>query len=99
MIALETKDKRWHEMRKDLLARVEKVDDDISRITNGTPEMISIDGGRLGYVYDFDERSLSVWGKASRCSGGSLTAAEIKQLEETVQNWQDDWEAKLQEAK
>ncbi|QCY65029.1 hypothetical protein [Bacillus thuringiensis] len=98
MISLETKDKRWKEMREDLLPRVRSMDSWISRVTNGTPTDIQIEGGRFGYTYNFDTGKLTVWGKASRCASGSLTVTQIHVLQEIVKEWHLNWEQRLQEA-
>ncbi|MEH7464608.1 hypothetical protein V7166_21865 [Bacillus thuringiensis] len=92
MKRLETKSKEWKVMREDLLERVKVIDGGISTIINGTPDMISLEGGSLGYVYSFHEKELYVHGKATRHSSVSYSVNDLGILQSILEEWQQDKE-------
>ncbi|QWI73257.1 hypothetical protein ER45_030355 (plasmid) [Bacillus mycoides] len=93
MRLMETNSKEWKQARADLLHRVHKYDGWIRSVMNGTPYHMQLQGGRLLYTYDFEERKLSVHGKASRSAGGKMSVGTLKKLESTIQEWQETIES------
>ncbi|PEA52600.1 hypothetical protein CON64_22685 [Bacillus pseudomycoides] len=92
MKQLKTSSTEWQTMRDDLLERVKVIDNWISRITNGTPSYIMLEGGRVGYKYDLLTKELSIWNKGTRYSSGSLTVNDLGTLQSILEEWQTDCE-------
>ncbi|PKJ52673.1 hypothetical protein [Bacillus sp. SN10] len=97
MKELKTSSKVWRNMREDLIERIGKsgLEKPDLTIINGTPYDVSLDGGRLGYIYSFNTRDLRVWGKASRNSRRAMTVNELRRLQDLVREWHLDWEILL----
>lgn len=60
---------------------------DITRISRVDGNIIALDGGNLPATFNTDTGTLRVWSRASRYSGGSMSAHQVLKVQEVCRDW------------
>lgn len=86
----EMNQKQLREARNELL-KLTKPILGTSRVSNLTDTEVFLEGGELPATYNNDTGELTIWGRASRCSGGYMTVSQLENVEDTVRQFFKDY--------
>lgn len=64
-----------------------------SRIINLTDAGASLEGGSFPATYNHRTRELSIWGRASRMSGSSITIEGMQRIQDICERFFDEYQA------
>jgi len=86
----EMKPKQLREVKSDLIKRLDNTLSP-SRIISLSDTGCTIEGGTFPAMYSHKQKELSIWGRGSRYSGGSMTVVELVEAERVCKEFFNEY--------